>query len=156
MNRAHLYILTGVLTLCGALLFAYKAVILQLPLYAGQRTDVWRIESELRFTARDGPAKLTVQLPAATGRLQLLDQSFASAGYGLTVAPGTAVNQRVIFSIASASGPQVVYSRMVISRSMIKDTVSRDPRPEIQRPDLDSAAAVAAGGNRPGSARACG
>lgn len=144
MNRTHLYILAGVLSLCGVLLFAYKAIILQLPLYAGQRTDVWRIESELRFTANGGPAKLTIQLPSATGQLQVIDQSFVSAGYGLTVAPGTAVNQRATFAIASVSGPQIIYSRVVVSRSMITDMVSRDPRPEIRQPDLETAAAVAA------------
>ena len=144
MNRAHLYVLAGVLALCGVLLFAYKAVILQLPLYAGQRTDVWRIESELRFTANGGPARVNVQLPTATGRLQVLDQSFVSAGYGLTVAPGSAVNQRATYAIAAASGPQVVYSRVVLARVMVEDKVSRDARPEIRQPDLEPAARVAA------------
>jgi len=125
-------------------MFAYKAYVLQLPLYAGQRADVWRVETELHFTAKGGPVKVTVQLPGATGRFQVIDQNFVSPGYGLTVAPGTAVNQRATFSIASASGPQVVYHRVVISRASTQDAVSRDPRPEVQRPDLSAPATVAA------------
>ncbi len=144
MNRPHLLGLAGVLALVGLLLFAYKALIVQLPLYAGQRTDVWRVETEIHFTAKGGPTKVTVQLPSATGRLQVVDQSFVSPGYGLTIAPGTAVNQRATFSIASASGAQVIYSRFVMSRIATQDSKSRDPRPEVQRPDLSTPAAVAA------------
>jgi len=144
MSRLHLYALAGALALCGIALFAYKAFFLQLPLYPGQRSDVWRVETELRFTAKNGPAKLTVQLPAPTGRLQVIDQSFVSSGYGLTVAPGAAVNQQATFSIAAATGPQVLYSRVVISRVVSLDTVSREPQPEVQRPNLNPPAAVAA------------
>lgn len=144
MSRVHLYVLAGMLALTGMLLFAYKAAILRLPVFAEQRTEAWRLETELRFTASGGPVKLTVQLPSATGRLQVIDQSFVSAGYGLTVVPGTAVNQRATFSIASAQGPQAIYSRVVVSRIGIRDTVSREPKPEIQRPDLSPPETVAA------------
>lgn len=144
MSRVHLYVLAGALALIGVLLFAYKAVILRLPVFAEQSTEVWRLETELRFTANGGPVKLAVHLPSATGRLQVIDQSFVSAGYGLTVAPGSAVNQRATFSIASATGPQAIYSRVVVSQIGIRDTSSREPKPEIQRPDLTPPQAVAA------------
>lgn len=144
MSRRHLYVLSALLTLIGLGLFAYKAFVIQLPLYAGQRTEAWRIETEVQFNATGGPAKVTVHLPAATGRLQVIDQSFVSAGYGLTVAPGSAVNQRATFSTASASGPQTIYSRVVIAPIGVQDKGSREPQPEVQPPKMDPAMETAA------------
>jgi hypothetical protein len=145
VSKLHLYLLALAIALAGIALCVYKAVVLQLPLWSGQRAELWRVESELRFRAQGGPAKVTVQLPSLTGRLQVIDQSFVSSGYGLTVAPGE-TNQQASFSIAAAEGEQVLYSRVVVFRTATQDTESREPVPEIIPPTLSAPQRLAAYG----------
>ena len=144
MKRTHLYILVATLTAVGLAVFLYKVFVIGLPVASEERTEVWRVEVQLRLKAEGGPVKATLQLPQSTGAFAVIDQSFVSPGFGVTtVSQGP--NQQAVFSIREISGVQTLYYRAVVQRSRrFQDTGSRDPLPELRPPQFEGAELEAA------------
>jgi hypothetical protein len=67
MKRMRLHVLAGVLAVIGLGGFAHKLFVLGFPLQPDARTDVWRVEVQIDFTAAGGPVKASVFLPTRTG-----------------------------------------------------------------------------------------
>lgn len=144
MNRAHLYTLVGVLVAVAAALALFKVYYFGFPLMPEQRSDVWRVEVQVLFEARGGPAKLEMFIPQRTGDLTVVDQNFVSPGFGLTTERVRGAGMRAVYSIREASGQQSVYYRAVIQRARVHDERGVDPRPPVEPPDYEGAQAVAA------------
>ena len=139
MKRTHLYILVAALSAIGFAIFLYKVVAIGLPVASEERTEVWRVEVQLRLKAEGGPVKATLQLPQSTGAFAVIDQSFVSPGFGVTTA-SQGPNQQAVFSIREGSGAQTLYYRAVVQRSRrFQDTGSRDPQPELRQPQFEGA-----------------
>ncbi len=136
MKRAHLYILAGSLTALALAFFFYKVIVFGFPLKPETRTDIWRVEVQLQFEADGGPVKASLFLPQRTGALMILDQSFVSAGYGLTTEPQPGVGARAIYSVREAKGLQSLYYRAVVQSARLPEDPSRDPRPSVEAPAL--------------------
>jgi len=146
MGRTHLYILSGLLAAIGCGFFAYKLLVLGFPLQPEARTDVWRVEVQLRFDAAGGPVKASLFVPRRTGNLLIVDQSFVSPGYGVVMEQKPGHGMHADFSIREAQGPQTLYYRAVIQPSRIRDEESRDSVPAIQPPVFEDAQRIAAEG----------
>jgi len=144
MKRAHLYILSGVLTGLALAVFLYKYFVFGFPLLPEARTEIWRVEVRLQFEAREGPAKATMFIPARTEPLIVVDQSFVSPGYGVTTEPRRGEGLRAAYSIRSATGSQTLYYRAVIQPARVIDQDSRDNPPKAEPPDLEGPKLAAA------------
>lgn len=145
MRNRHLYVLAGILGLSGICLFLYKVFFLELPLQPDARVQNWEVEVRMRFTAQNGPVKLSLFVPQTEGALTLIDQSFLSEGYGLTTVPD-GENRRAIFSIREASGEQTIYYRFVVHRSLMETSAEAEDEPVPAMPRLDEAGMAAARG----------
>jgi len=129
MNRAHLYSVAAFLSAVGLAIAGYKVSAFDFPLVPGTITNSWQIEVQARFTANGGPAKLTLQAPSLSDRFGQIDLTLVAPGYGITTSPD-GDNQRVIYAVRKASGPQLLYLRVLIDRSPRARDTSRDPSPE--------------------------
>lgn len=89
-SRTQIGIVAGVLILFGLSLTAYKVIRLDLPLWPGESREVWTIESKVNFKpSDDGPVEVELQLPQALGGWVLLEEHFASSGFGFSVLDDT-------------------------------------------------------------------
>jgi uncharacterized protein with transglutaminase domain len=124
MKNLQLYIVAAVLLSVSVSFFLYKAFILGLPLHPDQRVEHWEIQARITFEAKGGPVKVSVFAPRNEGFFTIIDQSFASEGYGVTTGSKDG-NPVSIFSVSKAAGPQAVYYRFVVNRS--KSAIHGDP-----------------------------
>lgn len=136
MRRAHLYILAGSLTVIALAFFLYKVLVFGFPLRPEERTDIWRVEVQVRFEATGGPVKASLFLPQRTGALTVIDQSFVSPGYGLTTVPERGAGTRAVYSLRDAKGLQTLYYRAVVQSGGAPEGREHDPRPEVEPPPL--------------------
>ena len=146
MKRLHLYLLAGILAAIGLGGFSHKLFVLGFPFQPDERTDVWRVEVQLKFEAAGGPAKVSLFVPRRTEDLVIVDQSFVSPGYGVVTEPKPGHGIRAAYSIREAHGTQSLYYRAVIQPARVRDEVSRDPAPALEPPQFDDAQRVAAEG----------
>jgi len=144
MRRAHLYILAASLTALALAFFFYKVIVFGFPLRPEARTDIWRVEVQLRFEASGGPVKASLFLPQRTGALTVLDQSFVSTGYGITTEPERGVGIRAVYSVREAKGPQTLYYRVVVQSARLPEDRARDSRPPVEPPALEGPQRAAA------------
>jgi hypothetical protein len=115
MNRRHLYVLIGLLSLVGLTVFFYKVFSLGFPLVPDVSIDLWSVEARVTFRAKDAPVKVTLNIPHNLSRFILIDESFMSHGYGLNTEI-TNEGRVAIWSIRKAKGEQGLYYRAMIRR----------------------------------------
>jgi len=97
-----------------ALLIVYlKVSYLHMPLKPGEESNVWMIEARIDFTGRNGPARVTFQLPQATPGFTVLDENFISRGFGLTIEEGR--NGRdAVWTRRRSQGEQTLFYRQQV------------------------------------------
>jgi hypothetical protein len=122
MNNRHLYWMAGTLTAIGLVIFLFKSVVLGFPVTPGVTADLWDVEMRLRFQARGGPVKVSLQIPNEVSPYIIVDENFVSHGYGLTTAR-SAGNRQAIWSIRRASGQQTLYYRTLVQSLEKKTTL---------------------------------
>lgn len=143
MNRRHLYALVLTLTVLGAGMFLYKAIVMGFPLSPGSTADIWDVEIRVRFLARNQPVKVKLYIPRNTSRFAVVDESYVSRGYGLTTVREDG-NRRAVWSIRRASGDEVLYYRAVVQRAPGTSPVAPESPPVPGPPSLDGARLAAA------------
>jgi hypothetical protein len=115
MNRAHLYLLTGLLTIIGLGVFVYKAAVLGFPLLPAAETRVWTVQARFSIEAGRVPVKAVLQIPNGQPGYAILDENFVSRGYGLTLGEQEENGGREArWAIRRASGRQTLYYRAVV------------------------------------------
>lgn len=85
-SRTQIGIIAGGLILFGLGLTLYKSISLGLPLLPEKYQDVWTVESKISFYPTDGPAEVSLSLPENDNGWVILNENFASSGFGFTVA----------------------------------------------------------------------
>lgn len=145
MKRTQIYVLAGVLSAIGAIVFAYKVWVLDFPLVPDERRTIWQVEARLSFTALNRPVKAQIFVPQTSPGFTLLDQSFVAPDFGVT-STHAGPNTVATFSISQASGKQVIYVRALIDKSDVPDAPPRPPPAEATPRKLDEASATAADG----------
>jgi 7 transmembrane helices usually fused to an inactive transglutaminase/Inactive transglutaminase fused to 7 transmembrane helices len=135
VRNRQLWLLSLTCALTGLGIFYYKAAVLGLPLLPRQRTSVWTVEARLRFVADGGPARVSLRIPDSPPAYQIIDESFVSAGYGLTSEGGEG-QRAALWAKRRAHGEQTLYYRVVIHPG----SVSAMPRaPRFPSPPEDDA-----------------
>ena len=85
-SRNQIAMIAGSLFLLGVGLTLYKAIALGFPLLPGEYREVWTIESKISFKPRkDQPVQVALHLPESHAGWVLLEEHFASSGFGFTI-----------------------------------------------------------------------
>ncbi|MBF0444973.1 MAG: UUP1 family membrane protein [Magnetococcales bacterium] len=143
MSKRHLYILTTILILAGAGLFAAKLLIFGLPLTPQKKLNLWEVEAHITFKGREGPVKVAQILPQSQRRFSIVDQSFVSPGYGLSTI-FEKPNKQIVFSKRKVTGEQSLYYRVTVLDKGVKKTKKLRDIPQTISVDLIGAQLVAA------------
>ncbi|MBC8430872.1 MAG: UUP1 family membrane protein [Desulfobacterales bacterium] len=138
MNNRHLYLLVGGLTSVGLALFLYKALFFDFPLVPETQSKVWNIEARLTFTARNAPVKVTMFIPRNSRRFAILNESFTSRGYGVSIAAENG-KRRATWSIRKANGSQNLYYRASVLRVDKKEQTTQPATMVLEHPELQGA-----------------
>lgn len=111
-NR-QVYLLASVLAIFAIALFLYKVLALHYPLSGNQRIDLWDIETHVVFQGTGGPARLDLIAPKNTRRYAIVDEVFASRGFGMSIRESKG-NRHVIWTTREAKGRQDIYYRATV------------------------------------------
>ncbi len=84
-SRVQIAVVSGALLLFGLALTFYKTTQLGFPLLPGEYRDVWTIQSKIAFAPQEGPLRIELRLPDNLGGWIVLDEHFASSGFGFSV-----------------------------------------------------------------------
>ncbi len=87
-TRIRIDLIAGVLILAGVGLMLYKVFTMGFPLLPGEFREVWTVESKISFRPprEPGPVEIELKLPEPVAGWQVLDEHFASSGFGFSVA----------------------------------------------------------------------
>ena len=97
-----------------ALLIVYlKVSYLHMPLKPGEQSNVWTVEARIDFVGRNGPARVTFQLPQETPGFTVLDENFVSRGFGLTLEDG-GPGRDAVWTRRRSQGDQALFYRQQV------------------------------------------
>ncbi|MDY0068393.1 MAG: inactive transglutaminase family protein [Porticoccaceae bacterium] len=111
--KGQVYLFATLFMLIGLGLTAYKSAILNFPLLPDTERTVWDIEAKLTFEATGEPLTLSLALPEKQSQYKVLDEIFASAGYGFAIEDNK--QRRAIWTRREAEGSQTLYYRLKIT-----------------------------------------
>lgn len=114
-----------VLIIIGAGLTYYKVTRLGLPLLPSEQTEVWMVEARLEFKAKGGPAKVRFYVPKSPLGFTVVDESFISSKYGLTMEE-EGINRIAQWAVRRAHGNQVLYYRVELAPVLASSIKSRE------------------------------
>lgn len=111
----HLKILITLLVGLGALITGYQIFMLNIPLTEHEVDNLWNIDAKVEFQAKTNePVKLQMFAPPAEQNHVILNESFISNNYGVSINK-LDNNRRITWSARRASGKQTLYYRLVAS-----------------------------------------
>jgi len=84
-SRTQIGLIAGGLFFLGVGLTLYKVFSLGFPLLPGEYREVWTIESKINFKPTKGPVQVDLKLPESLAGWEILEEHFASSGFGFTV-----------------------------------------------------------------------
>ncbi|WP_263078855.1 inactive transglutaminase family protein [Endozoicomonas sp. Mp262] len=126
------------LILVGLGLALYKHFALGFPLLRGEESTVWSIEARVEFMAHGEPAQATLSLPDHQPGVRILDESFASPGYGINQFDEQG-QRRAEWSIRKANGQQDIFYKVKLhpqSGSTLNNPDDTQPVPNKNKPVL--------------------
>ena len=113
MKQQYVYVLAGVLTIIGLLIFVYKWQVLGFPLGQNQETPVWTIEAAVQFDAGPGSIKANLHIPTLTPGFTVLDEDTVSRGYGFSINYGSG-GRMAQWTVRRERGAQTIYYRVSV------------------------------------------
>ncbi len=143
MINRRVFLVAALLTILAAAIFAYKVVILELPLGPDAEIDTWNVEVRISFNGSDGPAKASLYLLQTEGHYEVIDERFISGDYGLSIRQLT-TNRKAVLSSRLASGQQFLLYRATIRRLARPHELEVTKTPEVSAPELYGAELAAA------------
>lgn len=114
--RVQVYLLAAILITLGVSLAWKKHRDYGFPWLPGGYESVWTVEAEISFTARDEPVRATLALPAEHDGFRILNENFASPGYGFEEQEESEFLRRGSWTRREASGTQKLYYRVQLYR----------------------------------------
>ncbi len=148
-SRAQVYLFAALFILTGIGTTLYKRFALHFPLLPGSVRTVWDIEAKLSFTATGEPVAVTLALPETQAGFEILDESFASSGYGFNIG-GTPVQRRAEWTSRAAQGEQTLYYKLQLTRRPMPSAAAAGTSPAfdttVTKPEWTPVQATAAAG----------
>ncbi|MAT51562.1 MAG: hypothetical protein CMK32_10310 [Porticoccaceae bacterium] len=141
--KGQVYLFAALFILLGLGLTAYKSLMLHFPLLPDSERTVWDIEAKLSFETRGTPLTVSLALPEKQQQFKILDEIFASAGYGFAIEENH--QRRAIWTRRDVSGSQTLYYKFKITERADAQELSSQDLPEtVIPPTWSSAEEVAA------------
>ncbi len=133
--KGQVYLFAILFTLIGLGLTVYKVAVLHFPLLPDEERKVWSIEAQIAFDAQDGPVTVNLALPQPQTEYSILDEYFASAGYGFVVEGE--LQRRAVWTRRNAIGAQTLYYRLKIAEGPATGAQSAPPSlaPKVGSPN---------------------
>jgi len=145
MNNKHLYALAAVLSITALAVFSYKTQVLKYPLQPQAQSDVWSIETRVRFDAIGKSVKLNMMLPQSGRTHTIVDEQFVSRGYGMnTRKDENSDNRKVFWSVRRAKGEQVLYYQATIRPAKLSKSSQTSTYPPLAENTFTEAQNIAA------------
>jgi len=142
-NR-RVFLLAFLLVFFSVTFFLYKVIALHYPLSGTQRAELWDIEAHIVFQGTGGTARLDLIAPKNTRRYVIVDEIFASRGYGMNIREQKG-NRHVLWTTHEASGRQDIYYRATVkTQGNSRDIESTREKSVSHKPRFDKAQAQAA------------
>lgn len=144
MTRNYVTGLAATLTVIGLSMFAYKWLVLGMPLSTGQTTPTWTVEAAVKFEGGPGSIKVNLQIPGLTPGYQVLTENTVSKGFGSRI-NYTSDGREAEWTIRRARGDQSIYYRVVVFRdagSDQSDTVPPFPPAPVFNEPMQTAVEV--------------
>lgn len=129
-SRSQAYLFAALFILTGLGVTLYKHFFLHFPLLPGSVRTVWDIEAKVTFSAAGGPVTVNLALPETQSGFEILDESFASSGYGFSIG-GTSSQRRAIWTGREAKGDQTLYYKLQLTRRPALGPVRAETAPEF-------------------------
>ena len=136
-TRARIELFAGALILAGIGLTLYKVFTLGFPLLPGEYRDVWTIESKISFRPAEGPVEIELKLPRERGGWEILDEHFASSGFGFTVREEDE-DRWAVWTRSTLEEPTTLYYKLQAYRlheTGLPHTSARPPEPPLLEDD---------------------
>lgn len=111
----QIFLAAALLFAAGAALALYKNSALGFPLLPGEQREVWTIESKISFNPTRGPVEVSLRLPSEQAGWRLLDEYFASSGFGFSIMD-EGVGRRAQWTRQSLDQPTTLYYKLQTHR----------------------------------------
>ena len=134
-SRVQVYLIALLLSAIGIGLAAYKVLFLGFPPLPGESRTVWTLEAQISFKPTGGPVEVSLALPETRGGWVVLDEYFASSGFGFLVTDEGGQN-RVHWSRRQLSAPPSLFYKLQVYRGIGGNT-ELPPVAEIAVPVLE-------------------
>jgi len=134
-SRIQIVLVAGILIAIGLGLTLYKRIELGFPLLPGERQDVWTLESKISFKPKDGPVEISMLMPEPRAGWVLLDEHFASSGFGFSVSQTEDGARQARWTRQSLERPTTLYYKLQTYRAETMG-LGPSPVPEIIPPEL--------------------
>lgn len=141
-SRTKIAVVAGTLILFGVGLTIYKTARLGFPLLPGEYREVWTIESKISFEPTGGPVAIELSMPEALGGWVLLEEHFASSGFGFSVNEDDKGRPRARWTRQTLDQPTTLYYKLQAYRadeSGLPLYKVRKPEKPLLEPDQEAA-----------------
>ncbi|MCB1700795.1 MAG: inactive transglutaminase family protein [Halioglobus sp.] len=136
-SRTQIAMIAGSLFLLGVGIALYKAFSLGFPLLPGEYREVWTIESKISFSPRkDQAVQVNLKLPSEQAGWVLLDEHFASSGFGFTIVDHDD-GRDARWTRQSLERPTTLYYKLQAYRPT-NQALDDMPPPPIEKPILEN------------------
>ncbi|WP_461517640.1 inactive transglutaminase family protein [Porticoccus sp.] len=134
-SKIQIFVVAGILIAIGLGLTLYKRFELGFPLLPGERQDVWTLESKVTVKPTGGPIDISMALPEPRAGWVLLDENFASSGFGFSIAEGADGSRQARWTRQTLDRPATLYYKLQTYRSD-EFGLGASPVPDIKLPEL--------------------
>ena len=132
--KGQVYLFAIFFAIIGLVLTIYKASVLHFPLLPSEERKVWSIEAKVTFEGSGKPVSVDLALPETQQQYAILDEVFASSGYGFAMQDG--INRRASWTRQSVKGPQTLYYKLEVTERLDPIDSSDLPKQEELIPPI--------------------
>ena len=125
-GRFQLGMMITILIVAGLGLTLYKHFVLGFPLLGKDAATVWSVEAWVSFKAQGDAAQASLTLPDHQSDVWIMDESFASPGYGINQI-NDGGQRRAVWSIRKADGRQDLFYKVKLRLESGDFTVNDQP-----------------------------
>ena len=145
--KKHLYTLIISLMIIGMSIFAYRYLIMGVPLKDNEMVNTWTLEANLRFQAdKNHPIKASFSIPYLPPQYTILDEYFIAQNYGISTHLNN-LNRQVVWTLRRGVGPQSLYYRAILkeNENAVAHKASKPPifrKIQLDEPELSAAQSI--------------
>ena len=127
--------LSFLLVMVGAMVFAYKSVMLGYPALPDHTGEQWVIQLRLEIEPEAGPVLASILLPARPSGFTLSEENFVSRGFGLTIEEEI-FRRQADWAIRHLPASKTLYYRATVITDVQRRRLARAPAQPLQ-PQLE-------------------